>query len=148
MNVEQRQDFISGMRELLDIWETNPELQIPLAMLKINHCASGKTDMMLTRRLMSGTWNKKVGNSYFELIRYFGTIEYSIFVSREQVCEKKKVDTIVKKVEEYDPAILATIPKVTRTVIEDVYEWVCPDSLSDDKPAPAKKAVALERRNG
>ncbi len=121
-----REDVISGLRELADWLEANPN--VPINILygsasvvhtnAIGYGAFGGRETMMALARMPGKWRKvSYGpkDSAFRLVRDFGNgaVEYQVYVPRVQVCTKKVVG--IKNVEE------ETVPAHD----EEVVEWEC-----------------------
>lgn len=119
-----RQEAIDGLRAFADFLEQHPDSALPAAGdLYICDYQYSRDGLTKRARDLGGRWDKREGDTYFNLIRRFGPVEYSIYTNREQVCERVVVGT--EEVEVPDPDV--EVPMVTKTV--EKVEWRCADSL-------------------
>jgi len=128
---EGQQEYIQGLRDIADWLEVHPEYAPSGTSAGVHVNLQGiftKEDLISAGRAMGGTLEKSTTDSFFWLDRRFGPHALSAACLRSQVCEKV-VTVVEEEVTEPDPAILAIVPTVTRTVQRETVEWVCPDSV-------------------
>jgi len=124
-------EYVQGLRDLADWLEVHPEYAPSGVTGGVRVHLRGiftKEDLISAGRAMGGTLEKSTTDSFFWLDKQFGPHRLSAACYRDQVCEKV-VTVVEEEVTEPDPAILATIPTVTRTVQRETVEWICPDSV-------------------
>lgn len=138
-----RQQFLNELRQVLDLLEANPEIEMPrgLGSSKWDPLAwypSSPVEAAKIVRALGGRWEKNDPNeseydaTYLKMEAKLGLeLHVQLVVSREGVCEKKVVGTERKKVEK------VIQEKVTEEVYEDVpvIEFECKSllSLADQK---------------
>ena len=110
----EREQFVAGLRELLDFLEANPDFPTPLCCSA--HVNAEDLATLLRFRSMLGSTTKHSLDNLFWLSHSFGPIRIGVMVDRGRVCERR-VTTKTR------PAI--NLPE--RTV--EVVEWVCPESI-------------------
>lgn len=77
-----------------------------------------------------GKWHKEVDEHSFNLVKQFGEkVTFTIYASRDAVCERVQVGTKTETVKDYDAV---TVP--TKEVEIPVYEYHCPPSLGGSNP--------------
>lgn len=76
-------------------------------------------------RSLGGEWEKEASDIYFYLNRTVGDCKDAIYAyaERKVVCERVKVG------EKVVPAQPETLVPATPERVEEVYKWVCPDSI-------------------
>src|SRR4030042_4171630 len=89
---EKRQEFVAGLRELADWYETAPHwVTLPGAYYSpprlIVYTDDGISPGDFARQL--GHCEKRVSNTLFYLSRQFGPIVVDVVLGRETVCERK-----------------------------------------------------------
>jgi len=89
-----------------------------------------------------GTCEKSYDDTFFRLIKKFGTVTLVGVFSRQQVCERVVVGTKEVEVEEADPVAVAAIPKVKVKKQIEIVEWKCPENLLGSNEAPLATEVA------
>ena len=122
-------EFIKGLRDLADFLESREELT-PACGQHFNVFANDPTEFALkARRLGTADKNAEDWSSYFTMVKTFGPHQLELNILRASMCEKKKVGTkIVKKRDDKIVSeLLKAVPEVE--VEEDVFEWVCPESI-------------------
>ena len=121
--------FIKGLRDLADFLETREELT-PVYGQHFNVFANDPTEFALkARRLGTADKNAEDWSNYFTMVKTFGPHQLELNILRASMCEKKKVGTkkVKKRDEKVVQEVLKAVPEVE--VEEDVFEWVCPESI-------------------
>lgn len=122
MKNTKQQAFADTCRKLADFYEAHPDIPSPT---HDNFNVYVEKDELPRIAKEIGSCKKNVDDTYFELVKDFGTMTISFFVYRNQVCEKVVVGK--KIIPEY--VIPASEERVIPEHEEDVVEWRCPDSL-------------------
>jgi hypothetical protein len=152
---DNRTEFISSMRELLDWLTDHPEVKRPYHLMGrefyIYLFGDDSRAQLATIARAMGKAEKRADGDKYRVSRKFGTITLIAQANRADVCERVVVGTREVEVEEPDPAALAALPKVKRTAVVEDVEWVCGSLLAD--PAPADDfdlapVVAGEAKHG
>lgn len=120
---DQQRTWINDLRALTNFLEAHPAL-IPRLGLRVLHPVNNAEAMRSITR-GAGRWTKAAYGDWFNLDQSIGVHGISVYAERANVCERHVVGT--KAVEVRDPEMMKGVPFVT--VLEDVVEWVCPDSL-------------------
>ena len=111
--VQERQEFVAGLREMAAFLENNPDLPMPISG---GHNAFVETRAELAAIARTMAWDKNANGDYFYLSRRFtGGHSYEINVHRSEVCRKVVTGTKV---------ILA----VPEHEVEE-FHWVCDEPL-------------------
>ncbi len=134
-----RHDYIEGLRQLADILETTPGLQLPvdgqLFPISISFWTStAREDMAATVRSFPGViWAKQADGAYFRLDGKLAGLHIQLAAYRDAVCTRKVTGTEELEVEEI------ITPAVTRKTVKtvEVVEWDCQSLL-----APADQVTA------
>jgi hypothetical protein len=106
--MEDRNETISGLRQLADWLEAHPEVPVPT--YNQSSVAVEAADLPTIARAM-GQAEKTAYGDYFRLSKRFGGVEYYCYTDRDAVCTRTKVGTKV-------------IPAQEARVV-DVWEWDC-----------------------
>ena len=134
---DTRTAYTTGLRQLADLLDTNPDLPIPftgsddMAPISIHSLGYGDDDPKATlatiARLLPGTVTKEVDSSYYRINGTLSGLHVQATAYRDAVCERVVTGTREVTV----PATPATPaqPEHTQTV-EDV-EWVCGSLLAE-----------------
>jgi hypothetical protein len=128
---EDQQAYIKGLRDIADWLEAHPDYVPKSTTGGVQISVPGvftKEDLIAAGRALGGTLEKSTTDNFFWLDKKFGPHILSAAAYRDEVCEKV-VTVTEEEVTEPDPAIVATLPTVTRTVQRETIEWVCPDSV-------------------
>ena len=119
--------------EALGAWLiAHPEVDVPIALTGEHGAHLGiylkdRDDLAAVIRAM-GNCEKAADDYWIGVQRSFGPIVLQAKVSHEMVCERVVVG--VEQVETYDPAVLATVPKIQQE--REIVRWECPPSLLAD----------------
>jgi hypothetical protein len=124
---QKRLDFISGLRQLAQVFESNPDMPIPGWSQEItiwpDKLEDSKADAKKLLEVLGGT-EKKYDN-LFELSWNFGQMLKLRFLTyRENICERVVVG---KKV---IPAQEERVIPATEEYVEDIVEWKCSSILA------------------
>lgn len=129
---------IHSLHRIVDWLATHPDVKphtigIDEAGVTARVYGIGSRDKLVAMaRAIGGRWDKREGDTLFTLRQQVGeNAHVELTVWREQVCER--VITGQVTFEEPDPALVAALPTVTRTV--DTVEWRCPPHLLGDQAA-------------
>lgn len=128
MNADHRAEEIASARKVLDFLEANPEVPLPFEISRHRdwqiHGAS-KTDAIALAKASSRIEKTEVDR--LGAMKYTATIDgrpLSMFVPREEVCERRVVGE--KTIEVPDP----DAPLIAKTV--PVVEWDCQPLLAGE----------------
>ncbi len=113
-------DYASGLRELADWIEKNPDIPLPETVLSVYAC-DGK-DQALAIAKAARPFTKEYDNSFFRIKKTFGPLTLRYFFNREDVCVKKVVGK-VQVSERYIPGRLVPAHE------EEKVEWECHEAL-------------------
>ena len=119
-----RADFIAGLRDLADFYEAAPDFPVPFE-AKFDdssqyhlHGIDGPDQLATLTRMLGGRRTKDADEHAVHITRRFGPgVVVELYVSREEVCERRVVGT--ETVEVPDP----DAPKIT--IEREIVEWVC-----------------------
>lgn len=147
---DARSAYTAGLRQLANILDAHPEVPLPyegsgrMLSQRISFMFYGSDDhrtaMAEARRALGVPVEKDDSvNGYFKLTGSLCGLYFELSTSRESVCERIVVGTREVETEEPDPAAVATLPKVKRTVTVEDVEWRCAPLLATDEH---DKAVA------
>lgn len=137
--VDTHAEFVAGLRELADFYESRPDMPLPYTgtTAPLNIWTFGnlggderdpKAALGQIARFM-GRAEKVTDDRFFFVSRSFGPIRLEAGAYREEVCERVVVGTETDEIEDYDPDALALVPKVTKRIEREVVEWKCPESI-------------------
>ena len=119
---QAREEFIQGLRDLADLYENQPGLQLPHEQTINVFCDSAEEFTEQARAL--GSVQKRDDGRYFTLRRTFGgVINFDLFTERDLVCER------IVTGQRVIPATEAKLVPAEPERIEDIIEWRCPDSV-------------------
>lgn len=142
--MSHREDVISGLRQLADLLEHNPDVDLPYQLgggsnITFMFLSGGSERERMARlaRLIPGKLTKKVmgsgAASYFGLSGKIGGIKVTLMAYRDVVCERVVTGTREITEEVPDPDKLAEVPTISVTkTVEDV-EWRCAPVLAGDE---------------
>ena len=87
----ERTEFITGLRELADYLENNPDLPIPhdpyLPVCVTSYGEPEKTKLAIKAAARCpGPWKKELGESFLSLTKYFHGVKYGVICDRDHVC--------------------------------------------------------------
>lgn len=138
---DARSAYTAGLRQLADILDAHPEVPLPydgsspdygrITFMFLN-ADNPRAEMAAARRALGVRIEKsdRSDDKYFDLRGNLAGLYFSMSAFRNDVCERVVTGTREVEVEEADPAAVAALPKVKRTVqIEDV-EWRCTPLLA------------------
>lgn len=133
-----QQSYVNGLRLLADKLESNPDLMNDYGITlykyvwsKADEDGNKEPKEFARQALLLGPSEKNANETTYEVTALFGPHRFTIYTERDAVCTKVVTGTRVETTSEYDPELLAAVPKVTyEKVIEEV-EWICPPSLHD-----------------
>jgi hypothetical protein len=120
---EEKRAYIDGLRQLADWLEDHPMLPAPSS-TDFYIFAYSKEKFSEYARGM-GKAEKSSSGGYFNITHEFpGELKLQLTATHGAVCEKVKVGTrkVVKKV-------YPDVQPTEEIVEEDIYEWVCPESV-------------------
>lgn len=114
-----RHDFIAGLRLMADWYEANPEM--PATDLTVNLFAHTK-DEFLSMRRAGGLKHKGECGDWLVFSKSFtNCLRLEVNIKKEKTCSRVKVGQRVVPAQPERPA--------TPERVEDIYEWVCPQTL-------------------
>lgn len=133
-----RESYISGLRKLADLLETQPELPLPYGSGAGNSSSQRVTFYFLgaprdlfieAARCLPGPLTKEVEHGTYRVIAHLDGLHAEVVAYRNDVCERVVTGTreVTKTIP--DPKVTVPVVEVTETV-EDV-EWVCSPLLAD-----------------
>lgn len=130
---DDAQKWVDGLRAIADFAESHPDLINDWGWYgqTFNIFATNAEDMVKKTRIL-GTAEKTVSAGFYTMRRKFGPHSLELNISRETFCEKKKVGTKIVRVVDPEYKRPDDIPMVE--IEEDVYEWVCPESVLNHTP--------------
>ena len=142
-NDNARSAYTAGLRQLADILDAHPEVPLPYEghspeygrmSFHFLSAENPRSEMAAARRALGVPMEKTArdDNQYFDLKGNLNGLYFTMTAFRKDVCERVVVATREVEVEEADPAAVAALPKVKRTVkVEDV-RWECSPILASD----------------
>ena len=128
--VDERADFIRGLRELADFYDARPELPLPSEVTVNLTDVKGKAELAHVAELMKPC-KKEVTLSFYKLIRHFGPIVLEAYDWRSNICERIVTGTKVVA----EKIVPAQEEEVIPEHEEDIVVWKCPDSLLEASDA-------------
>lgn len=133
--LKERQETIAGLRELLECLENGYAVVPNYASFLIP--ATSREELLAIRAAYHlPSKDTSTGNFAFER-EFRGGVKLRTYAPRETVCQRVKVGT---KVMPATPEV--TLPAKPERV-EEIYDWICPDSiLSGDSAPPWPSTVA------
>jgi hypothetical protein len=138
-NDNDRDEYITGLRQLADILERHDDLPLPytgtasrllwIAGLSEDHAELART----FARNIPGVLRKNVRGDVFDLIGDIQGLHVQLIVDRDAVCERvvTGTETVTRQVP--DPSVV--VPTVEVTEVVEQVEWVCSPLLADREPA-------------
>lgn len=125
-------DTLRALADWLDAHPTaNGTVDFSMGHGRILDYTMGRDEITAQARALGGQWEKDISEMYFWLRQeVVPGVTYDLYTMRDIVCERVVVGT--EEVEIPDPDV--EVPTVT--VVRDVVEWRCPDSLLDRDPYP------------
>lgn len=141
---DRRAAYTAGLRQLADILDAHPEVPLPYEGTgkslgkRISFYYLGDKDpraaLAAARRAFGVPMEKNDSiDSSFSLTGSLAGLHFALTAEREAVCERVVVGTREVEVEEADPAAVAALPKVKRTVTVEDVEWRCTPLLAADE---------------
>lgn len=119
--IEQRINFIDGLRAMADFLEQHPQVEVPYSVCGSVYAEDAEQARAMTH--LSGHWSKSYSDynvsytkRFTEGSQYIGSVRLEVLVQREQVCERVQVGT--KHIE----------AQVIEAHDEPIYEWICSDT--------------------
>lgn len=114
--MSERTEFITGLRELADYLENNPDVPIPyqpyFAVCVTNYVEPEKTkDAIQSVARCPGPWRKELGESLLTLTKDFHGVKYGVICDRSHVC---------KMVEPAKPAVWDCEPLLSAKEFEEL----------------------------
>ena len=141
-------EFVQGLKELAEFYESHPEVDLPERKLSIYYFAYSAQDKILARDKMIATAramghaSKDYAGDYFFLRKEFsGGVELAACISRETVCEP----VVVGYVDEPEKVIPEQVVPARRV---PKIEWACGKSLLAAAPALGEGDPALPQPAG
>lgn len=89
--MSERTEFITGLRELADYLENNPEAPIPsnayigVSVTDYGNPAGTRYRLEIVARC-PGPWQKELDDSFLTLIKDFHGVKYRVMCARDHVC--------------------------------------------------------------
>lgn len=130
--LDNRMKFIEGLRDLIGVYEANPQLIAPSWKQNISVWVSSYDDKENPNyvkdtykdfiKALGGT-EKESSNFTFELAWEYGLVNFRLCTERDNVCERVVTGTKVI------PAQEEQVIPATEERIEEVYEWKCTSLL-------------------
>lgn len=135
-----RSEYISGLRKLADLLETQPDLPLPFDGGAENNASTRITFYLLgdprdvfvqAARALPGPLDKEVSGDTYRVVAHLDGLHVQVVAYREDVCERVVTGTreVTKTVP--DPMVTVPVVEVTETV-EDV-RWVCSPLLASEQ---------------
>lgn len=131
---DPRTEYIAGLRQLADLLEQHPDLELPFdgrshpISVYLTTKEDQRTPLAAWTRVLPGRKTKSKGGThdeYFNVRVRLRGLDFQIVANRAEVCERIVVGTREVVTEVPDPEAVAALPKVeVREVVEDV-EWRC-----------------------
>ncbi len=113
----------ADLRALADFLDEHPALAARMAAHEFNVFAVDETEWTAFRAVL-GSYSKGARFGFLEATRSFGGLNLIVNLSQEKSCQRVKVGEQIVEREVYPDDVQPTI----ETVVEPVYEWVCPES--------------------
>lgn len=125
----ERAKVIQSLRDLATHLEAHPDLDVPDLNKVFVFCSDKEGFARNVRALGKG--EKSSGQGYINVARDFGTITVEVTAPHRAVCEKVSLGTrrVVKSVPTYHD----------EEVEEEVFEWVCPESVLSGSPVGVER---------
>lgn len=134
----QRRQVVDGLRQLADLAEAHPVFADTLSSLTRYGVTSFGRDRELMRQvtklcLRGGCQvEKEVTDTLYNLvITTPAGVKVKLLANREDVCERVVVGTHEVTEDVPDPTLLAAVPLVTQTRVEEIVEYRCSPLLGD-----------------
>lgn len=126
MGYDDHKELAAQLRELADEVEAMPDNVWLSVDNRVRIPCSSVEEMASMRRSIGGKFDKLSDENYYKLRRTTPSgAEIDIYGTHVNICERKVVGTRTIEVFDID---YTTVPK--KMVQEDVYEWVCPETLA------------------
>ena len=143
MSANDRDAYIAGMRQLMDILEANPGLPLPFegrssAMtFHFLNAEDPRAAMAAAARTLPCKWDKRVWSgsedrNYFDLSGQIAGARVKLSAFRDAVCTRVVTGTEEREIEE------TVTPAVIRKVVKpvEVVEWQCGSLLAERTADP------------
>lgn len=127
--MQNRNEFISGLRSLVDFLESNPEIDLPKGEISIYHFEAGESIEVLKEYAKAfGVFDRTENDNTFTLSKHFGGgVKLRAIFFRDAVCVKTVIGTKKETTSIPDPEFNVPMIEVEREI--EVTEWSCPQSL-------------------
>lgn len=96
-DLDPRAAFVAGLREIADLYEAIPELQLPYQP-DLSVIAIDPDGFATQSRVLGGQRTKTATDQIMRVGRTFGPIVLEVVACRDVVCERRVVDTVTKVV--------------------------------------------------
>lgn len=113
---EKREGLITGLRELADWLEANPEVKTPH--FSDFNIWSIDREQFIKQAHLIGSGEKRQAYGYLMIEKRFGALTFALNIQQASVCTRIQVG-------ERDVPARAAVAAHT----EPIYEWECPESL-------------------
>lgn len=136
MDIQTNNDvgqYVKDLHALADFIEANPAVlgQFPMGVRLFCSASHLSASEFAQLAVSMGDIEKGADQHFYEVTKRFGDHKVQLFTQRETICTKREVGVITEEVEDYDPEVLATVPKVTVVKETPQYEWDCAPSLHE-----------------
>jgi hypothetical protein len=132
--VNERTDYIEGLRQLADLLDANPDVPLPytgagtfapLQWVEVDDDA--RAVFAKVASIIPGTKTKRTDEYNFALAGQLAGLHVAVLAPRYAVCARVVIGTREVTEEVPDPEA----PKVTVTRTEEIVEWKCAPLLAD-----------------
>jgi len=125
----RRDEFIAGIRGLIEWMESHPDMPAPSSMDTGNIFTWSKEE--LTRLRRDCGLHDKMFSEYFAGFehKFSNEVKLHLVIERDKVCRRVRVG------EKVIPASPETVVPAKEETIEPLYEWKCDDALLADSDA-------------
>lgn len=115
-------EVADGFRALADFIDAHPDWADRFGWQTINVYCTTPEEFTTKVSELGGRRDKTANGDFFGVDRTFGGVTVYLYTDRENVCEQVKVGE--RTVEREITEVVGV-----ETVVEDVFEWVCTDSV-------------------
>lgn len=128
-------EFVSNVRAMADWYEQHPDIQTPLD-FRVLHFHQDET-IELAKRIARacGTFEKTGDDTFLRITKSFGALKLQFVLYRAGICHKRVIRTETVVEELPDPAAVAALPKIGRSIVREIVEWDCPPLLDTEAAA-------------